>query len=357
MINLSDLEKDYLHCKHGARKELYKLEFADKYGIKKGDLELISGNISVDSDSDIQKAGTLSFMYNSKVNYLSDRVKIYMGIMIENTLKWWPLGVFLFIKPKKVKDKVNCQIYDETMIPQQAQILTPKLFLAGTTYIEVLSYLLISCGITKISLQPTTLTLPADLIMDDSKNKLGWFNYIADQINYNKLSVDNEGWFVSNKYIEPSPANVGYIYNQGDMSIISGDVESSMDSWLVANVFKRVVSSSEVGELVSIYTNDNPTNDFSTVKRGFEIIDNKMVDNVASQLELDNLTRKAAFKANQVEQEVIFSTLNMPHHSVNDILELRHDEVSGIFVEKSYTITLKAGALMEHTVERLVRLD
>ena len=357
MIKLTQEEIDALHCKYGSRQEFYKLELVDKYGIKKDNLQLINGTISVDCDADIQRSATIEFIETLKVNYLTDRIKPYMGVRLAGSIKWWPLGVFLMLQPNPKKGKVSVQCYDETILLQQSQVLKPKLFLKGTNYGEVLRYFLISCGITKINIQSTELTLPSDLIVDDSKNKLEWFNYIAEQINYTKLSVNADGWFISKKYIEPSPSNVGYVYEANRMSVMTDDIESITDYWKVPNVFKRTVSRPDVGELTSIYKNEDPTNPFSTVSRGFEIVDNQLVDNVANQIELDNLTRKAAFNANQVYQEVTFYTLNMPHHENDDILDLRHPSLKGIFMSKHYSITLKSGSLMTHRAKRLVTLN
>ena len=357
MINLSEAEIKALHCKSGSRQEFYKLELVDKYGIKKRDLELINGEIAMDCIADIQKSATFEFAETTNINYLSDRLKPYMGLKIGNAIKWWPLGVFLMVQPNCTNGIVRVQCYDETMILQQSQVLTQKLFIKGTNYGEVLRYFLISSGITKINIQSTLLTLQTDLIIDDSKNKLEWFNYISEQINYTKLTVNSDGWFISKKYIDPSPANVSYIYKEDDMSILSGSVESLIDYWKVPNVFKRVVSHPTLGELVSIYTNTDPTSDFSVTKRGIEITDSEQVDNVANQEELDNLTRKAAFNANQIYQEVTFYTLNMPHHKAYDILDLRADSLNGIFVEQHFNIKLKDGALMTHRAKRLVTLN
>ncbi len=357
MIKLSQLEQDILHCKYGSRQEFYRLELLDMYGIKKDDLHLIGGDISLDCTADVQKSATIDFEESPKVNYLSDRIKPFIGIMIGNSIKWWPLGVFLMIQTNSSSGTVRAQCYDETIILQQTQVLTQKVFLKGTNYGEVLRYFLISCGITKINIQSTELTLPEDLIVDDSKNKLEWFNYIAEQINYTKLSVNSDGWFISKKYIEPSPENVSYIYKEDDMSVLSGSVESLIDYWKIPNVFKRFVSHPTLGELVSIYTNTDPTSDFSVTKRKLEITDSKPVDNVANQAELDNLTRKAAFNANQIYQEVTFYTLNMPHHEAYDILDLRADSLNGIFVEQHFNIKLESGALMTHRVKRLVTLN
>lgn len=290
-----------------------------------------------------------------EINFLSDRVKAYMGVKIDSSIKWWPLGVYMMVKPVVQDSTVISQIYDECIIIQQSFILEPKLFLKGTNYIEVLRYLLISCGITKINIAPTTCVLQTDLILDDTKNNLDWFNYVAEQINYTKLSVNSDGWFISKKYVEPSPANVGYIYNENQLSVITGESTSTMDYWQIPNIFKRTVSHPQLGELTSIYINNDPTDPFSATNR-HKIVDKQTVDNVAGQIELDNLTRKAAFQAKQITQEVSFNTANMPHHEVSDILDIRKHDLTGIFVEQGYSIQLKAGATMTHRVKRLVNL-
>lgn len=462
MIKLTPQEHRALHMANGSRREHYKLELLDKYGVKKCDLELLDGIIDVDANSQIQRAGSLTFrlpfvfrkvetnapnnnpilssiagnlfelgigidglIYTIQVekgdvttsklqvddagtlftdavtvasvehsiidqdgytweigveadgtiysqstvmerkiyyrneqveaNLLTDRVKAFMGIEIEGNVKWWPLGIFLTIKPVVNGGIVTTQIYDECIIIQQSYIDEPKLFLAGTNYGEVLRYLLISCGITKINIEPTTLTLQTDMVLDDSQNKLEWFNYVAEQINYTKLTVNTDGWFVSKKYVEPSPVNVGYVYEENHLSIITGESDITMDAWGIPNYFVRIVSHPTLGTLKSIYENNDPSDKYSTVNR-YRITDKQTVDNVASQIELDNITRKAAFNAKQITQEVTFSTANMPHHEVGDILDLRKVELKGIFVEQGYTITLKSGALMDHKVKRLVNL-
>ena len=356
MISLTQEEKDYLHCKRGSRQEFYRLELLARNGVRKFDLSLIGGNISADADSEIKKAGTIKFQVDDRINYLTDRVKIYMGIMIGKTLRWYSLGVFLLVKPVIKNGIVSCQIYDENILIQQSRIDGVKLFLKGTLYTEVLSYLLVSIGFIKVNIEPSALTLQTDLILDGNKTNLEWFNYLAAQINYTSLYVNADGWFTSKKYIEPSPINVGYVYEENQMSVIAGEVETTMDSFLIPNKFIRIVSHPQLGELVSTYTNEDPTDPYS-VRNRETITDRQIVDNIASQEELDNLTLKAAWNAKQVTQDVVFNTLNMPHHEIGDILDLRHKHARGIFVESGWDIELKAGATMRHRVKRLVNLN
>lgn len=358
MINLTQLELDTLLCRYGAREEFYKIELLDFYGVKKCDLHLVNGVINVYGNKIVKRYATLEFKEDNRVDYLNDKLSVSMGIKINNTLRWYSLGVFLMVTPV-VEDGicyVNC--YDEVISVQQDKIDSPKLFLKGTNYGEVLRYFLISCGITKINIQATDLVLTADVVCDYTKNKAEWFNYFAEQINYTSLMTDADGWFVSKKYVEPSPINVTNTYKDDEMSIILGEPSKKMDYYNIPNVIIRTVSHPQIGTLSSTYTNTDPTSMFSIQRRhGKKIVDVDTVDNIANQVELDNLVRKLAFNAVQVEQEVTFETLNMPTHTVNDVLDLRHKDLRGIFVEQSYIITLKAGAKMKHVCKRLVRLE
>lgn len=358
MNNLTKSELDALLCKYGAREEYYKLELLDYYGSKKCDLHLKNGTINVYNDKVIKRYATLEFTEDDRVDYLNDKLRVCMGIRMNKALKWYSLGVFLMLTPI-VEDGIcyaNC--YDEVISVQQDKLDSPKLFLKGTNYGEVLRYFLISCGITKINIQATDLVLTADVVCDYTKNKAEWFNYFAEQINYTSLMTDANGWFVSKKYVEPSPLNVTNTYKDNEMSIILGTPRKKMDYYNIPNVITRIVSHPQLGMLSSTYTNTDPTSIFSIQRRhGKKIVDVDTVDNIANQIELDNLVRKLAFNAVQVEQEVTFETLNMPTHTVNDILDLRHKDLIGIFVEQSYSITLKAGAKMQHVCKRLVRLE
>lgn len=291
-----------------------------------------------------------------EIDYLNDRIKVWMGVRIGNSIRWWSKGVFVNIQPRIKNGIVETSIYDETIIVQRTRILEPKVFLKGTHYVEVLSYLLGYCGIIKMNIEPTDLVLQTDVELNSKKNNLEWFNYYANQINYTNLTVDDDGFFVSRKYVEPTPLNVGYIYETDDMSIITGDLDSVLDNYNIPNVFRRIVAHPQLGELVSTYINDDPTDPYSTVNTTMNY-NEETVDNVSGQIELDNITRKAAWQAKQITQEISFQTLNMPHHTTGDILDLRHPEARGIVVESAWSMTLKAGAKMTHKVKRLVSLS
>ncbi|MHC1750739.1 MAG: hypothetical protein AB9856_20900 [Cellulosilyticaceae bacterium] len=351
-------EMKALYALAGSRKELYRLELLYYNNTHKADLELIDGTITLNSKDNVQRMGNFTFKYTGNIDYLNDKVKAYMGVLVDNDVVWYPLGVYLFISTKINKEIVSAVCYDGTMQIKQERELAPKLFIAGMNYGEILKYFLVSSGINKINIEPTLLTLTTDTVADYTKNKLEWFNYFADQCNYDHLETDLDGYFTSNKYVEPSPANVEHSYKDNQFSVLGTDHEEVMDYYNIPNVVMRVVNNPSAPALVSVCRNTDPASRFSIQgRKGHEITDYNTVDNIASQVELDNLTRKIVFNAVQVEQEITFYTLNMPNHSSKDIIELQKENINGIFVEQNWTMRLKAGELMKHTVKRLVRLD
>lgn len=291
-----------------------------------------------------------------EIDFLNDRVKVWMGIRIGQNIRWWPKGVFVNIQPKKKNGVISTQVYDETIVLQRTRILDDKVFLKGTPYNEVLTYLLIYSGIQRFDIEPTNLVLQTDIVLDSKKNILEWFNYFAEQINYTSVYVDDNGFFVSSQYKEPTPLNVTYTYAADEMSIITGDLNSTMDNYNIYNVFTLIVAHPQLGELVSTYINEDPTDKYSIVNTNMNYFE-KPIDNVAGQVELDNLTRKEAWKAKQISQEITFETLNMPNHSIGDILDLRHPNATGVVVESAWAMPLRAGARMTHKVKRLVNLN
>lgn len=291
-----------------------------------------------------------------QIDFLNDRVKVYMGIRINKTIKWWSKGLFVNIQPTVQNGIVSTKIYDETIIMQRTRILDDKVFLQGTNYGEVLSYLLVYCGIQNINIEVTNLTLPIAVILDSKKNVLEWFNYFAEQINYTSLYVDDDGFFTSRQYTEPSPSNVGYTYIANELSIITGDLNAFIDNYNVANVFRLIVAHPILGELTATYINDDPTDPYSIVNTNMHYYE-KVIDNVAGQIELNNLAKKEAWFAKQLTEEISFQTLNMPNHTIGDVLELKHPNATGIVVENEWTMQLKSGSKMTHKVKRLVNLN
>ena len=276
---------------------------------------------------------------------MSDKIALYMGVLIDGVIEWWQLGEFMIVDV----DGYTLNLADESIKLQQSRVLTKKVFTKGSLYTDALKWFLITSNLIKFDIQQSDLVLQADIIIDDSKSKLAWFNHIADQINYTHLHVSNDGYFTSKKYQEPRFDKVTNEYKSDRYSVISS-IEGKVDYWNVPNVFKRTVSRGDLPPLTSIYINDSPTSSFSTTSRGFEIADIDTVDLISTQEELDLLVSRIALKAQQVEEVVKIQTINMPTHSIYDIIQLEDN----LFEEVSYSIDLSNNGMMTHYLRRVV---
>lgn len=284
-----------------------------------------------------------------EINYLTDRLKIWYGVNDE----WFSLGEYMMIRPKNVRGIVSTTLMDLTVLIQKRRELDPVVFVKGTPYHEVLSYFIVKSGYTKVNIEATDLVLQSDRVFDDSKNRLEWFNEVAKEINYTNLEVDENGYFVSRKYQQPTLSNVKHVYRVDKNSIISGDFDVEQDFWNTPNIIKCVHSNPNTPLLVSIAKNDDPSDPFSTYAIG-EVPLTVKVDNVADKQELDGIATKLLFKHRQITQDVTFNTLINPVHSVGDILQILSPEFEGVVLESKWTIPLKAGSLMTHIARRIV---
>lgn len=284
-----------------------------------------------------------------EINYLTDRLKVSYEIDgVSHSL-----GEYMMVKPKRNKNIISTPLMDLTVLIQKRRTLDPVLFVKGTPYVDVLSYFIIKAGYTKLSIEPTSLTLQSDRVFDDSKNFLEWFNLVASEINYTNLQVDDNGYFMSNKYKQPSLSNVKHVYKVDKNSIISGDFDVEQDFWNIYNVIKCVHSNPNTLLLVSIARNDDPSDDFSTYGIG-EVPLTVVVNNVADKQELDGIATKTLFQQRQIAQDVTFNTLINPVHGIGDVLQIMSHEFEGVVLESKWSIPLKVGSLMTHTARKIV---
>lgn len=343
MINLTGKQIQALHSFEGARQEFYKCEILKNNEVI--EVPFKDATLNVNSEYEVKRSATLTLYDMTGIDAMKDKVQLSMGVMVDGCIEWWVLGTFRIMK---VVGRV-LQLADETIVLQQSKLIEKKVFYQGTLYTDALKWFLISSGITFFDIQASTLTLQADIICDDSKSKLAWFNYIADQINYLHLYIAGNGYFTSKKYEDARHDRVGYTYTLDKCSVIK-NVSSDIDTWSVPNVFKRVLSRGDLPPLVSVYINDNPTSKFSTTYRGMEICDFKTVDLIGSQEELDLLVSRVAQKSMQLEEVLKIETINMPHHEIYDIIQLEDN----LYNEVSYSMKLGNNGNTTHYLKRVI---
>jgi len=357
MIQLTDIQKNTLH---GNREEKYILQLTDSNGLWKRDLKMEKGTISVNANSAVKRQASFAFINDGEpIDIGKERLQPIMAVkMPGGTYTKWKKGRYMITAPNE-SEKNNVEYYevecmDESTRLQQDKFTEAVVFPAGTTYVGVLNGILISSGFGHSIIGVSSAQLPVDLVLDDSKSKLEWFNELCEQINFSQLYINDAGIPTAMPYMVPDATAVSYTYERGRYSVLFPGKSKKMDYWNIPNVIKRVVSRPDMPPLVSINKNEDPTSILSIPSRGMSIVDSQTVNMIETQEELDALTDRIAYEVRRIEQEIQISTLNMPHHEVADVIELVWGNTTGVYQETAWSMELAPGAQMKHTLKRTV---
>ena len=318
--------------------------------VKNGEADCPSCSIKYDSESTIKRTASFTLSSAPGIDFLKDKLRAIMIIDGEE----FPVGTFVLSTPSlnqtAAGGSYSVEAYDTTIILKEDCFTERAYFEAGRKYSDVIGEIVLSAGITDYSIPQTVAVLPADREFELGKSKLEACNELLDEINYNPLIADETGRITTSKYVKPSAALISHEYYDDELSVISPELESEEDYYNVPNVFIAKCDNPELKqEYYSVYTNDNPGSKLSTVARGRRIVSEiYQPDYVESQEALDEYISRKAAEASAVFDKCSIKTALMPGHGYRDIVRIRCKGAAGIYVEKSWSLELRAGALMSH---------
>lgn len=190
-------------------------------------------------------------------------------------------------------------------------------------------------------------------------SKLTIMNDLLGSINYESAFFDENGILQLIPYTSPTLRPSEYTYATDSESIISGNVDQTIDLFAVPNSWVIIYSDPESEPMVAKYTNDNPLSVTSTVNRGRKIVDVRSeTEAPASQAALDAKVMRLAEEASQVYENVKFETAIMPVHQNGDVYNLTIDGlvIEDKFSEQNWSMVLENGGVMQHEVRRSVEI-
>lgn len=296
-----------------------------------------------------------------QVDWLSDRIRPWYLLWMGNDWAEWPLGVYLLSSPEKqvrLSGSVRqVEAYDQILILKDDKVEDRYTISQGTNYITAIGTLLDTAGVTGRHLVHTDKTLPTDRDWKPGTSKYEIIQDLLSAVNYRSMYFDSSGLAVAKPYQSPKDRPVGYEYAADRKSLLEPDVDVNFDLFDVANKWVVTVSEPDRPELTSSYTNDEPDSPTSTVNRGRTIVDVRDED-AADQEALDAKVQRLAFEASQVYEIVEMNTAIMPHHEDNELLMLTYEEaeLEARYTEHKWSMDLKAGASMKHTLRRVVNI-
>lgn len=395
MIDLSRsgfTTEEVLKALHAAKRKVdFRYELLDyNYKLKKSLTNIINGNINNNSKETIKRVANLEMTDDNDIDFLSDRIKIYIRFFVDNQKMspafraflssnfpagfkkqmlgksdWieFPQGVFLLTSPERTEEnesftrEVEC--YDGLLIPFEEGFEDRHYIPAGMYIHDAVVEILLSSGIPEsmISIQQSDKVVEFEKEYESGKSKLEAINEILKSGVYEELHCDAEGNYVANLYVSPLYLPADYSYKTDRSSVVFGGYKERLDYYNVPNRWIVTRTVADRPPLISMYTNDNPDSPTSTVRRGGRIITKKeTVDDVHDQQTLDLYTQRIAFEDSQVFGEVTYESGIMPFHDFENILDLQFDGIinNGKYVEVEWDMKLEVGGKMLHKVKQVV---
>lgn len=318
--------------------------------VKVGEAGCLSCSIKYNSKNTIKRTASFSLSPTPEINFLKDKIRAIMIIDGEES----PVGTFVLSTPSlnqtATGGSYSVEAYDTTIILKEDCFTERAYFEAGRKYSDVIGEIILSAGIIDYNIPPTETILPADREFEFGKSKLEACNELLDEINYNPLIADENGRIITSKYVEPSVALISHEYCDDDLSVIFPELESEEDYYNVPNVFVAKCDNPELDhEYYSVYINDNPGSKLSTVSRGRRIVSEiYQPDYIESQEALDEYISRKAAEASAVFNKCNIKTALMPGHGYLNVIRICCNGIEGIYIETSWSMELKSGALMSH---------
>ena len=144
------------------------------------------------------------------------------------------------------------------------------------------------------SIPDSNLNTSTDKDWEIGTPKLDIVNDLLSVINYNSLTVDNNGVFISLPYVLPTDREINIIYEDNEAtSIIDPEIQEDIDLYDIPNVIVRYTNSAEINPpLIATYENNNQSSPTSTINRGRRIVSAESVSDVADLQTLQLITKK-----------------------------------------------------------------
>lgn len=313
--------------------------------------------LRMNSNGGIPMSLSGSFLLNEDVNWITDEIEPTLVINGSEH----SLGRFLpstMQQTRTISDRyVQVEAFDRCWRVRDTYTTGLLYFAAGTNYLAAVKTLLYECGISQIQETSTEETLQTD--------RQGWpagtsyldiANQLLSEINYKNLWFNSQGSAVLEPSLFPSAATIKHILNDKDInSLCLPQLHSASDIYNAPNVFTCICSNPDVPTpLVATAENTNPQSPLSIIRRGRRISTVINVPNIASQQALQLYANRLLYDSMTRGETLTVSTGLLPGFGVNEITALHFGDLTALCRETSWTMELKTGGIMTHTLERMV---
>lgn len=271
-----------------------------------------------------------------------------------------PLGIYLpaTVTPSKKDgvETVRVEAYDRCWRVRDNYAASMIYFAAGTPYITAIETLLIGSGIGNVFATLNTATLAEDREWDLGTSCLSIVNELLSEINYKPLWFNALGAAVLEPAAVPLADNIQHTLDADAVeSLVLPTISRETDVYAAPNVFVVVCANPDKsGNMIASAENTNPQSPLSISRRGRRVVTVVQVRNIADQDELQAYANRLRNESMITGETIRVSTALLPGFGVADVVALHYDELEAICIERSWTMELRVGGTMTHTLEKVV---
>jgi len=300
------------------------------------------------------------------VDWFSDEIE---PVLTVNGVDY-SLGVFMPAKitrnKSETKTTVNVQAFDRCWKLRDSKLESSLYFEAELLYIDVIESLLTSAGIVNI------IKVNSDAVLAEARQDwkagdsyLSIINQLLSEINYKPLWFNSSGIAMLEPRLLPTAENIKHVFtdkeknmlNPKEVSAISitPTISRETDVYSTPNVFICICSNADKsGVMTATAENRNPQSPLSISRRGRKIVSVVNLPNIASQSALQTYANNLLSESMIGGEVITVETSLLSGFGVDEVVAITSDEISGICIEKSWSMELTTGGKMTHTLERVV---
>lgn len=274
-----------------------------------------------------------------------------------------PLGIFVpvSVSPSyeggSAKERLSIEAYDRGWYVQTTTGKERVYFSRGTRYLEAIEQLLAASGIAVVN-----KTECADTFLEDREDwELGTdyltiVNDLLKEINYKELWFDVSGAAILEPLSTPSVRNIQhYLDSRDPMTLVRPGLSRKTDFFKTPNVFICTCDNPEKSaSLMAIARNTNDHSPLSIQRRGREIVQLTKVNNISSQNALQKYADHLLYESLMTGETLDVTTSLLLGWGIGDVVSLHYNDVHVLCVSRSWSMQLKAGGAMSHTLEKIV---
>lgn len=290
------------------------------------------------------------------VDFLTDRIR--PEVVIDGIA--YPLGLLLPAKVETVITEtghhLSIQAYDQCWLLQTAMTEEISSFASGSKYIDAINSLLGSAGIGLALITDCSYTMTR-LRQDwlTGTKYLTIINELLDEINYNHIWFDLNGYAVIAPEADPQTGQISHTIDELDVkSLLIRDASVGTDLYSTPNVFICCCSNFDQTSITATATNNDLGSPISVPRRGRKIYSVKQVKEVASQEVLQQIADLELQKSLLRTESITVRTGILPNFGINELVALNINGETSVCIERGWTMQMTPGGTMTHKMERVM---